>query len=146
MAIRQSEIAIGKKQVPTAFTAGVVVAYRASFTVPAGETIEAGDIVELAVLPADHEFVTATLIPEGEFDGVTAAVGIMTGDVGDKDGDRASGDEVFAAAALDALSSVDTIAPFAIERSDVNRSIGLKFSGTVTGAGQTVTLLVVMTQ
>lgn len=146
MAIVQSQMAKGVEIAPQAFTKGAVVAYRASFTIPTGTNIGAGDILELAVLPADHEFVTASLIPEGDFATVTADVGIMTGQVGSLDPSRTVGQEVFAGAELTGLSSVDTTAPFLIEKSDTDRSIGVKFSAALNGDNQTITLLVVMTQ
>lgn len=146
MALVQSNIALGVVTVPQAFTSGAVVAYRASFTVPAGVTVAATDVLELAILPADHIILDATLIAEGDFDGATADVGIMTGEVGEEDNTRTSGDEIFDGAALTGFVRVASNEGLLVDPTDTDRSIGVKFSADVVGAGQTITLQVLMTQ
>lgn len=148
MAIVKSPWAFGQYAIPTAGESGVVVAYTASYTFATGDEFATGDIVELAVLPADHLIASAVLIPEGNFGtGVTADVGIMSGTVGSDDQARTSGDEIFDGATLTGLVSAPNIKAYtSIARTDADRSIGVKFSGDVTGAGQKLTLLVLMYQ
>lgn len=147
MTIRQSQRAIGQRPVPQAFTSGAVVAYLAEFIIPAGMTIGAGDIVELAVLPADHRIVDAQILPTGNFGaGVTADVGIMSGAVGSTDPARTVGNELFAAVATNAFGRLVKGDAIVLDHSNSDRSIGVKFSAAVTGAGQILRLQVLMTQ
>lgn len=146
MAFIQSEYALGQKTAPQAFSAGAVVAYTATVSIPTGETLGAGDTVELAALPANHRIVDATVIADGDFDGKTAAIGIMSGNFGADDATRTSGTELFAAAALTGFTRLATGTAAMLPTSDKDRSIGVKLSGTVTGAGQTLTLLLLLAQ
>ena len=147
MAIRQSEIATGQKQVPQAYTAGALATYVATFTIPTGMTVATADILELAVLPADHRIVDAMIIPTGSYGAsVTADVGIMSGEVGDTSASRTVGDEVFDAVALTAMARMTLGETPVLATSDKNRSIGVNFSAAITGAGQTLTLQLVIAQ
>lgn len=145
--IRQSKRVTGQLPIPQAFTAGAVVDYVAEFVIPAGMTVATADIVELAVLPADHRIVNARIIPSGNFGAsVTADIGIMSGDVGDKNSVRTSGAELFDDVALTAMASLSKGDSIILATSDQDRSIGVKFSGAVTGAGQILRLQLSLTQ
>lgn len=146
MAIRQSEIALGQKVAPQAYTAGASASYLARFKIPTGMTIATGDIIELAVLPADHRIVTAQIIPVGNFSTATADVGIMSGEVGDPNAARTSGNELFDDVALTGMASMTKADAILLEPSHLNRSIGVKFSAAVTGANQELILQVVYAQ
>ena len=146
MALVQSNIALGVVTVPQAFTSGAVVGYRASFTIPAGLTVADDDVLELAILPADHVILDATLIAEGNFDGATADIGIMTGEVGEEDDTRTSDDSIFDGAALTGFVRVTANEGLLIDPAETDRSIGVTFSDDVVGAGQVITLQILMTQ
>lgn len=147
MTILQSQHVTGQKAVPQAFTAGANVSYIADFVIPAGLTIATTDIVELAVLPADHHVVSAQVIPTGSFGtDVTADIGIMSGTVGDKVSVRTSGDELFGDVTLTALASLSKGDAIILAPSNQDRSIGVKFSASITGAGQIIRLQVSMAQ
>jgi hypothetical protein len=147
MAILQTELATGQKQAPQAYTSGASASYLSTFTIPAGMTVAAGDIVELGPLPAEHRIVAATIIPSGNFGaGVTADIGIMSGEFGDKDSVRTSGAELFDDVALTAMASLTKGDSILLATSDDNRGIGVKFSASVAGAGQKLSLLLVYAQ
>lgn len=144
MAIIQSEWAAGRKQAPAAGTARNVVVERYSFTLT--DDVAGSDILELAILPAFHFIVGATLVPEGDFDGATADIGIMSGAVGSRDSTRTSGDEVFDGAALTGVIVSDKEDALLLKPTDVGRSIGVKFSKSVTAADQKLTLILLTAQ
>jgi len=139
----QSEWALGRKQTPTSREAGVVVAQR--FEVTIDTDLDEGDIVELAVLPAYHTVVDAIL--DTEELGVSLDVGIMSGAVGDPDGTRTCGDELFRNedASAEAVARPRESSAFTIAPADRDRSIGVKVSSSVT-AGKKIALTLLMVQ
>lgn len=147
MTILQSQHVLGVKAVPSAFESGDNVSYVADFVIPAGMTIATTDILELAVLPADMHVVDAQIIPSGNFGtGATADVGIMSGKVGDKVSVRTSGNEVFDAVVLTAFARITKGDAIILPASDVDCSIGVKFSAGITGAGQVFRLQLILAQ
>lgn len=146
MAIRQSAIATGQKQVPQAYTAGALACYLATFTIPVGMTVATNDIIELAVLPAEHRVVDAMLLTTGSFAAAKATVGIMSGEVGDATSVRTSSSELFNAVTPAELVRLSTDDAIVLATNDDNRSIGVKFDAAITGAGQTVTLQLIIAQ
>lgn len=147
MTTLQSQIAQGVKPVPQAFTAGAVVAYRAEYTIPSGTTVATTDVIEMAVLPADHTLIGVTIVGAGFTTGTTAKVGLMSGEVGDDESARTCGSEIAAAADVkDTESSAKASALAAIAKSDTDRSIGLQLSASEAGPSKTVTLVILMTQ
>ena len=148
MAIKlQSDLVVGTRTVPQAFTAGAVVAYLVDITIPTGVTLGTSDIVELGVLPAFHRVVDAMVVAASGFTDEKADIGIMTGAVGD-DGDatRTSGNELFDDVGLTALARMTKSAAIVLASTDKDRSIGMKFTASLTGAGQTVTLQFLLAQ
>lgn len=143
MTIRKSDWALGNKVAPVSREARGVVAELYQFLIT--EDVAAEDIIELAVLPAYHRIVSATLIPEGDLgEGVTANVGIMSGAIGENDDNRTMGTELFEGAALDKMSSLSKADAILVEPVEADRSIGVQFSGAVTaGDGDKVVSLVV---
>ena len=140
MTILQSTLAKGQKQAPQAFGTGINVSYLADFTIPAGMTVATTDIIELGVLPAGHRVIDARVIPTGDFGAsVTADVGIMSGDVGST-GTRTSGAEIFDDVALTAMVGLAKADSILLADADQHRSIGVKFSASITGAGQVIRL------
>lgn len=147
MAIIQTLWATGQAAVPQAFTSGAMVAYKATLTIPVGKSITKDDLVEFAVLPADHELVSVLVIPEGNFAAVTANIGLMDGRVGDADSARTLGNEIHEDVGLGSITSITPSSVFTeIQRSDADRSIGLQFTDDVIGSGQKLTLLLQMYQ
>lgn len=108
--------------------------------------LQAGDILELGVLPPYARITAATLATEGTMTGLTADVGIMTGEFGadvNPDGSaRTSGNELFAATDLtQRLASLSKPDAMLLERAEYERSVGVKVSGAVTaGAGKRIHL------
>lgn len=95
----------------------------------------AGDILELAALPAYARFVDARIVPVGDLGNATVDVGLMSGFYGNLTNDdgtaRTSGNEVFAGAALTALLPLQKADCLLIASVDYDRSIGVKFSAAV---------------
>lgn len=147
MTILQSKLATGQETVPQSYESGEVVAYIADYTIATGATVATTDIIELAVLPGGARIVNAKVIPTGNFGaGVTADIGIMSGDVGSTDTGRTSGAEVFDDVALTAMAEISKADALLLATTDKHRSIGVKFSGDVTGAGQVIRLQVFYAQ
>lgn len=141
----QSEWVLGRKQTPTSREAGGVVAQRFEATIDTD--LDVGDIVELAVLPAYHTVVDAILDTDGLGTGVSVDVGVMSGAVGDPDGTRTCGDELFSAedASAAAVVRASESSAFTIAPADRDRSIGVKVSAAVT-AGKKIGLMLFMVQ
>ena len=142
MTIIQSDYAKGRKSAPTSREARGVVVERFEFDVTGN--VGTTDVIEFAVLPAYHVIVDAILIPEGDFSAVTADIGIMSGAVGDDDPNRTSGDELYDGVALTQL--VRATSGLTLDAAGSDRSIGVKFSGTVTADSQKLTLILFTAQ
>ncbi|AFN39121.1 virion structural protein [Burkholderia phage BcepMigl] len=134
MTILQSLWATGQRMTPTADCYGDEVAQLFEFSLPA-TALAANDIIELAILPANHAPSDAILVADdldsGGAPAIVFDVGVMSGDVGDKVSARTCGNELFSASnvgqaggtARATLASAFTIAP-----SDKDRSIGVKIT------------------
>jgi hypothetical protein len=142
----QSEWAIGRQQTPTSREAGGVVAQRFEATIDAN--MDVGDIVELAVLPAYHTVVDAILDTDALGAGVNVDVGVMSGAVGNKDGTRTCGNELFSAQAASAAAVVraSKSSAFTIAPAGADRSIGVKVSAAVTAGSKKIALTLLMVQ
>jgi hypothetical protein len=142
MAIVQSAWGALKRQAPVSHEAGTVKAERFTYTVPTGLTLAAGDIIELAVLPAFHTVVDATLIVD-EAGTATYDVGLMSSIPGDTTQSRTCGAELFSGAADASTSRMSLPGGFRIAPNVANdRSIGVKVVGaSVVGAGQVIDLI-----
>jgi hypothetical protein len=144
--IIHSRHASGTVATPRPQTAGAV--HVAKFRHTFSSALAAAAILELGVLPAYAHIVDYKLIPEGDFAGVTASGGIMTGELGADDDARDAGTELFSAAtALDAVQAPDKAAAYNVAPVEQARGIGLKFSGqVVANAAKKLTLIVTYTQ
>jgi hypothetical protein len=141
MSIVQSAWGALRKQAPVSSESGTVKCERYTYTVPATLTLAAGDIIELAVLPAYHTVVDATFIPD-ETGTATYDVGIMSGILGSPDQARTCGNELFAGAADATTNRMSKTAGFRIVPIEGDRAIGVKVLGaSVVGAGQIIDLL-----
>jgi hypothetical protein len=126
---------------PVSCEAGTVKAERYTYTVPAGVTLSAGDIIELAILPAYHTVLDATLVID-EAGTATYDVGIMSSIPGDTTQSRTCGAELFSGAADALATRMSLIGGFRIVPIPGDRSIGVKVVGaSVVGAGQIIDLI-----
>ena len=142
MALFQSEVAKRRETPPTGYVSGSVQCAIFTYTFNDDFT-SASDILEIGFLPADTIPVRARLLPEGLTASNEADVGFMSGEPGDPDPDRTSGDELFdGVAAVSVEAAAAAIDLLAVTRSDKHRSIGIKMSQNITaGAAKKVTLI-----
>lgn len=146
MAIVQSPWGALRRQTSVSGEAGAVKTERFTFTVPAGLTLLANDIIELCVLPAYHTVVDAILVID-EAGTATYDVGLMSGTPGDTDQARTAGNELFAGAADASATRMTKSAGFRIAPVQADRSIGVKVLGaSVVGAGQVIDLVLSIKQ
>jgi hypothetical protein len=141
MAIVQSSWGALKRQAPVSEESGTVKCERYTYTVPAGVTLVVGDIIELAILPAYHTVLDATLVTD-DVGTATLDVGIMSSIPGDTDQARTCGNELFAGAADGVSVRMSKVAGFRIAQIAGDRSIGLKVqTASIVGAAQVIDLL-----
>lgn len=139
MALRQSDAALGKVNIPYPAYAGAVVAQR--FTFAALTTNMAlNDIIEMAPIPPNARVIDV-ILDSDDLDSagpsITLDVGIMSGDWGDPDAARTVGAEFFAAstvaqAGTTARPTIKTA--FRTGRSSTARSIGIKVAAAAAAA------------
>ncbi|ARV77113.1 hypothetical protein SKUL_14 [Pseudomonas phage Skulduggery] len=136
MAIKQSEWALGNNQAKRPQTAGAVHAQRFRYNVVGAKgAIAAGDILEIGELPPYCKIVDAKLYTNGTFTGLTADVGLLTGEYGDAlDAARTVDKLLFDAADLTVLSRLTKTDGLKLEDAQVSRGIGLKFSAAIPAA------------
>jgi len=139
--IVHSKHAAGILATPRPQSSGAVhaVRFRHTFSV----ALAAATILELGVLPEYADIVGYTLVPEGDFAGVTFSAGVMTGELGADDNARVQGVELFSAAsALTATLFGGKAAAFNVASIPQARGIGLTFSGQVVAdASKKLTLI-----
>ncbi len=139
MPITQSDWGAAFKQAPVSREAGGVVVEKYKFVVT--KDLAVNDIIELAVLPAYHTVVDATLITD-EVGTATFDVGVMSGTVASPDQARTCGNELFAGAADASVVRMTKAAGFRIVPIEGDRSIGVKIlTAGITQAGQVIELL-----
>ena len=147
MTIKQSAWAAGRKVAAVSGCAGEVVSQKFEFTV--NENLAIGDIVEIGVLPAEHDVADMVAVVDAMGAGVTVDVGIMSGDYGDTDQSRTSANEFFAGADVAAatVARMASATGFRLDSGRKDRSIGVKIGGAgVTASGQVITLEVMYRQ
>ena len=133
MSIIASKFIIGKLPTVTGDCAGDVVINDYFIDVTAAQ-IEADNIFELGILPANHTVVDAILLADDLDTNATAAltldVGLMSGTIGDTvSTDRTCGKEIFDAATggqSGAAVRASAATAFKIKSTGANRSIGAK--------------------
>lgn len=143
MAKIQTAWALGQRATPSGCQAGDVKTVELTYTVAAGATHTAADVVELGFLPAFHQVVSAVLVSDALGVGVAANVGFITGD----EGSEVVGTELYSAADVSAATALTLNSAFALRMPsvDYNRPLGLKLSANVVAAGpaEAVTLVLV---
>jgi hypothetical protein len=134
MALIQSGWATRQRNTVSADCAGEEVAQLFEIALPAAALV-ANDIIELGVLPAYNSISDAILVCDDLDTGGSPAlafdVGIMSGEVGDKDSVRTCGAEIFAASNVGQAGGVarTTLASaFTIAATDKDRSVGVKIT------------------
>jgi hypothetical protein len=129
MAIKRSDYALGTKDTPYPEIAGAATVHRFAMAVAAN--IVAGDILELAIIPAGTRPIDL-VIDVDSLDagaGLVFDVGIMSGEVGDPDAARTCGAEFFAASTLGQDGGVarpSLASAYRVSKANVARSIGIK--------------------
>lgn len=131
MALKQTDLASGKRQAPQAFTSGLVVTYLTTFTFKAGETVGSDDIIELGPLPVGCRLISVKQLGESD---PALTFGLLTGVAGVRDDERSIETEI-------TESNAHEIGSF-----DVARGIGAQVAEDVAGTGQQVVVEVLFTQ
>ena len=141
MALIQS--AWGKGQLPVYRPQSAGATHTQKFIIDlTNQAFASGDILELALLAPYAHIVDASLVVVGSLGAATVDIGLMSGTPGEllnaDDSARTSGTELFAAAALTAgITRITKADSLLIASTEVERSIGVKFSAAVTaGAGK----------
>ena len=139
MAIIASSHARSATDTPYPATAGAATVYRASMTVPT--TVQVGDILDLAVIPAGTRPVDLVIdcddLDSGGSPLITFDVGIMSGTPGDTVTARTCGAEFISASQIARTGGTarPTLATaFRVGQSSVERSIGVKITAVAATA------------
>lgn len=133
MSIIQSAWAKGQRSAARPQTAGASHAQKFTFDF-SSQAVASADILEIGELPPYCQIGNATLVPEGDFTGITVDVGLMSGAYGDNtDSSRTSGNQLWAAQAVQfaSLAKGDALL---IASAEASRGIGVKFSGNIAAA------------
>lgn len=101
--------------------------------------LAAGDILDFGVLPPYARIAGASIFTEGTFTGLTADVGIMTGEPGKDFLDdgvtaRTSNDVIWTAIDLTGFHALEKSSSLLVEAVDYERSVGVKVSAAVAAA------------
>lgn len=141
MAIKKSAWATGRRVAAVSGCSGEVVSQKFEFIVT--EDLAIDDIIEIGPLPAEHDVADMVAVVDAMGTDVTVDVGIMSGDYGDADEDRTSGDEFFAGEAVASAGVVrmSKADGFRLDAARKDRGIGVKIGGAaVTADDQVITL------
>ncbi len=135
MALKQSNWALGLHTAVRPQTAGAVHVQKFVFEV-SGSTgaLAIGDIVEIGEIPPYAIVCDAQIFCEGVMTGVTADVGLMSGEYGDNDPARTSGNQLFAAADLTTFTRMSKPDLALLPHSELSRGIGVKIAGAAAAA------------
>lgn len=122
----QSKTAKRRTTPPVAYQAGAMMVAVFEYAFVQAFTA-ATDIIEIGALPAGAKLHGATLLGTGLDALNTADVGLMTGEAGDYDETRTSGEQLFNAVAAQAASEIDATRRtcLAITPADTHRGIGV---------------------
>lgn len=133
MAIIQSAWAKGQRMAVRPQTAGANHVQKFSFDF-SSQAVASTDILEIGELPPFAQISHATIVPEGDFTGITADIGLMSGAYGDAtDTARTSGAQIFDDVTV-AFASISKGESLLIASAEASRGIGVKFSGNVAAA------------
>lgn len=148
MAIKQSAWAKGNKVAVRPQTSGADHTQLFTYEVAAaGDALAANDIVEIGCLPPYAVITEAKIFTEGTFTGITADVGLMSGEYGSNDQARTSGNQLYAAVDLTTFTRLAKPESLLLARVEADRGIGVKVSGTVAAAaGKKIHLLLTYRQ
>jgi len=136
MAIVQSDVISGKQTVAYPAYAGHVAVQTVNINSPA--TLNAGDILEIGVLPALTRVVD--LVVASDNVGFSGHVGLVDGEVGLKDATRSCGTEFIANGTMNGVKRLVTPPAFRVGSADHDRSIGIKMNSGTPAAG-TITMI-----
>lgn len=123
MALLQSETVKRRHSTPSPHTAGIVAVAKFSFK----GVIKTSDVLEIGILPATAQLISASLISTSAETAIKAEVGIMTGEAGtDPTVARTVGTEILAATTIVSTTANATLAKcIAIAPKPVDRGIGV---------------------
>ncbi|WP_276200269.1 hypothetical protein [Chelatococcus sp. XZ-Ab1] len=131
MALIQSDYAKGILNSPMQHTGGVAIVHRFAVRVPA--TVQAGDIIEAAVIPPDARAVDMVVDADQlDTDGTPTLaidIGLMSGQWQEQDDTRTCGNEFFAASAIAGTGGVarpTSATAYRTGFAPTARSIGIK--------------------
>lgn len=128
MAIFQTPEAARRAPIMDVPMAGPLHAQTFTFIHNGANIVAADDIIEIGALPAHAQLVEVEAIQIGMTAGTTFTVGFMTGDFSSLAASRTSGNEIINATAINTLVRVSPHTLWAIPKSAVMRSIGVKLS------------------
>ena len=124
----QSKTAKRRSTPPVAYQAGMVALAVFEHTFTTAFTA-ATDILEIGLLPAGAKIVRTTLIPTNMVAATLADVGLMTGEAGEYDETRTSGNQIFNdVAATGAEKQATMVNLLAITPDETHRGIGVTLS------------------
>ena len=132
MALKQSAWAQGIVQTPRPQTHGAV--HTALFVFNVSSALAAADVVEIGELPPFARITDARVFTEGTFTGITANVGIITGEYGEQDDARTVDDIIFSGADLAESARMTSTDALLLPAAETPRGIGVKVSGSVPAA------------
>lgn len=128
MAIFQTPEAARRAPIMDVPMAGPLHAQTFTFIHNGANIVAADDIIEIGALPAHAQLVEVRAIQIGMTAGTTFDVGFMSGDFSSLDPLRTSGDTIIDGVAINSLVTVQPHTLWAIPKSAVMRSIGVKLS------------------
>lgn len=135
MPLKQSAWAKGNDQAKRPQTAGAVHVQRFIYNAAiAADALLANDIVEIGELPPFCRIVDAKIYANGTMTGVTADVGLLSGEYGDLDNARTVGKELFEAADVTGMVRLVKSDALKIEPVERSRGIGVKVLAAVPAA------------
>lgn len=142
MTILQSETALRRKPVKTAYAAGIEVTNEFEITLAAGVDADV-DVIEIGMVP-NLSKLTALEITGANVGAITATVGLLDGEFGSDDATRDIATSIAAALDInDATASVAGATLRAITPPTENVGLGIVLSADVAG-GATKTIKVLM--
>lgn len=138
MALKQSPWALGSNQSKRPQTSGALHVQRFIYDLSVAANAAAiNDIIEIGELPPFCRIIDAKVYTNGTFTGVTADVGIMSGEYGDNDPTRTVGAELYTAVDLTVMTRLVKSDSLKIAPTESSRGIGVKILGAAASVAAT---------
>lgn len=141
---QSKEVKYGRTTPPVAYVAGMVAAAIFEHTIDGDDFTAATDILEIGILPAGAQIISAEIISGAMGAGVTATLSVMDGEAGAQDDNRAAVTDIQAAIPAHSVASkITTANALALAPAVNHRGLGLEFSADIAaGATKTIKMLV----